>query len=415
MKKLSIIIPVFNERQTLALLIDKVKAALLPNGWDKEIILVDDGSTDGSREILEKYQNGLKIIYKKQNQGKGAAIKAGLEQAEGDYILIQDADLEYNPDNYLDLLKPIIDQRAEIVFGSRNLKKSNQHFNSYYYLGGWILTKIFNFLFATQLTDLATCYKVFPASLKQQLIKLPGNDFIFDGVELTRQLVQNGLVTEVPIDYIPRKRNAGKKIKWQDGCRFLWRMLKLRFSLDDLIRGWRFALVTGLVKEGAVIADIGCGEGSWLIKKILPRIRYAYGLDLRVAPVAGLNYKIFSVNFDQAESWPITPDSIDQVFMLAVLEHLNEPQRVVNLIYRSLKNGGQLILTTPTVASKPVLEFLAFKLGVIDVHEIKDHKHYFTKQELFKLLGAAGFKEVKHKYFELVMNQLVIAPKINKL
>ena len=228
--KLSIIIPCYNEKQTIESLIKRVKQAILPVDWTREIIISDDFSTDGTRDILKNYQSDCIIVFKEQNRGKGAAIKAALPMVTGDYIIIQDADLEYNPDNYLKMLEPIVKGESRVVFGSRLLNKGNKPFYFLYYYGGWLLTKIFNFLFSVKLTDLATCYKLFPASLKSELMAVTANDFVYDVVELTYILAIFAPIKDVSIIYEPRSKEEGKKINWRHGLKCFWAIFRIKFS-----------------------------------------------------------------------------------------------------------------------------------------------------------------------------------------
>ncbi len=231
--KLSVIIPVYNEVKTLEDIIKRVEAVNI----DKEIIAVDDGSSDGSLDILTRMANEgrIKLIKHDKNSGKGAAIKTGLRAATGDFIIIQDADLEYYPEDYPKLLEPIIGGEADIVFGSRNLGNNSVHISRYYFYGGLLSSKIFNFLFGTKFTDIHTCYKVFPKKLVSQLICLSSDDFVFDAVDLTYQLKNNGRVVEVPINYNARSAKEGKKLNWRHGVKCIIAMLGLRFNLNNLL------------------------------------------------------------------------------------------------------------------------------------------------------------------------------------
>lgn len=231
MNKLSIIIPCYNEGKTMNKVLKKVKEAKLPQDWEREIIIVDDGSEDNTKKILRELKDGdIKLIFKEKNEGKGAALKKGFEVVSGDYILIQDADLEYNPNDYIKLFQPIIKGKSDIVFGLRTLKRNDVPFSRLHFYGGLFICKIFNLLFGTKLADITTCYKLFPRNLISKLIYLPSNDFVFDAVELTYCLIMNGKIVEVPIDYRPRSRKEGKKINWRDGVRCLLSMLKIKFS-----------------------------------------------------------------------------------------------------------------------------------------------------------------------------------------
>ena len=406
---LSVIIPVFNEAKTLKEIINRVEAVDIY----KEIIAVNDGSSDDSLGILKQLAETGRIILvnHEKNMGKGAAIKSGLKVVKGDFIIIQDADLEYFPEDYHKLFEPIFNKKADIVFGSRNLGTNNVPFNKFYFYGGLIDSKIFNFLFGTNFTDIHTCYKLFPRNITPQLIELPGNDFVFDAIELTYQLKNNGRVVEVPIRYVARDIKEGKKLNWRHGVKCLIAMIGLKFNLDDLIRRLRLHMVTKNIKDGSIILDIGCGENFWFIKSNKDKFKYSFGIDKRAWPFETPDLKISNYDIDAQGDLPISENSVDQVFITAVLEHLNHPAEVLSKIYKVLKMGGELLLTTPTTASKPVLEFLAFKLGIIDRREIEDHKYYFSKKELLTLLKTVGFGNVKHQYFELGFNHFIKAKK----
>lgn len=225
--KLSIIVPAYNEEKTIQEIINRIKNVVLP--LDKEIIVVDDGSTDKTKYFLKELADEKKIILltHQKKQGKGAAIKTALTQAKGDFILVQDADLEYDPVNYPDLLEPLLKNKAVIVYGSRNLKKNPRSFLSYYW-GGKFLTSFLNLLFKTKLTDINTGYKVFRREILNNF-KLKENGFAFCE-EITCQAIKKGFkVKEIPIDYYPRTIKEGKKINWKDGLHSLRVILKNRF------------------------------------------------------------------------------------------------------------------------------------------------------------------------------------------
>jgi len=224
--KLSIIIPVFNEYETICELIRRVDAVQL----DKEIIIVDDGSTDGSRDLLNKYEgrDGFKVVYQSKNMGKGRSLRTGFEKAEGEIIIIQDADLEYNPKDYPILLEPILDGRADVVYGSRFLGGPHRVLFFWHYLGNRFLTTLSNMLTNINLTDMETGYKVFRRSVLDS-ISLRCNRFGFEP-EFTAKIARNKfIIYEVPISYAGRDYSAGKKINWKDGVAAIWFIVRFRF------------------------------------------------------------------------------------------------------------------------------------------------------------------------------------------
>tara|TARA_B100001029_G_scaffold179822_2_gene191354 strand:+ start:1215 stop:1916 length:702 start_codon:yes stop_codon:yes gene_type:complete len=216
--KLSIIIPCYNEKQT----IQKIVSKILNIKINKEIIIVDDGSIDGTKELIKlKFKNKeIKKIFHKKNLGKGAAIRSGQKLISGEIVIIQDADLEYYPSDYLKLIKPIINKQTKVVYGSRILGKKkykyNKNFYSYYrVLGNYILTIISNIINHQKLTDAHTCYKVFDSKLFRK-IKLEENDFAFCP-EITSKISNlNEYIIEIPIKYSGRNYQEGKKIRFVD-------------------------------------------------------------------------------------------------------------------------------------------------------------------------------------------------------
>lgn len=226
--KLSIIIPVFNEEKTISEILKRVEAVNLDN-WEKEIIVVNDGSTDETEKIIEKLLNNKFIVYFKhdKNQGKGAAIKTGLEKATGDFVLIQDADLEYDPNDYQKLLK-LIEEGSVVVYGSRNLDKNTQRGYFFYFLGGKLITTFCNLLFGSKLTDINTGYKLFKTEIIKSL-NLQSKGFEFCE-EVTAKILKRKIpIKEIAISYHPRTFKEGKKIKFKDGLIAILTLLKYRF------------------------------------------------------------------------------------------------------------------------------------------------------------------------------------------
>mgnify|MGYP003972171107 FL=1 len=224
--KLSVVIPVYNEKKTLNELILRVEAVSI----DKEVIIIDDASTDGTRDLLKKYEKkeGFEVIYRPKNKGKGAALRAGFEIVKGEVIIIQDADLEYNPKDFHVLLEPIFDKRADVVYGSRFLGGSHRVLFFWHYLANKFLTTLSNMFTNINLTDMETGYKAFRREVIES-ISLKSNRFGFEP-EFTMKVAQRKFVIyEVPISYDGRDYSEGKKINWKDGVAALWFILRFRF------------------------------------------------------------------------------------------------------------------------------------------------------------------------------------------
>lgn len=224
--KLSVIIPAYNEKNTIAEIIQRVRAM----EYHDEIIVVDDGSTDGTREILQQIpSNGdLTVLYHERNRGKGAAVRTAIERAQGDIVLIQDADLEYDPREYPDLLQPILEGRAKVVYGSRFLGGPRKTMFFSHMVGNKLLTFVTNILFDTILSDMETGYKVFQADVIKHM-PLKARRFEFEP-EITARVLRQGIrIYEVPISYNGREYWEGKKITWRDGFIAIWTLLRYRF------------------------------------------------------------------------------------------------------------------------------------------------------------------------------------------
>jgi len=229
--RISILIPVFNEARTLGDLLAQVDAATVA-GLEKELIIVDDGSTDGTRELLERLtglQTPVRVVFHGQNMGKGAAIRTALTYATGDLILIQDADLEYDPRDYEELLDPLLRGRADVVYGSRlRGGKPVRDFSLLYLWGNKGVTFVTNALYRAALTDMETGYKVFRADVIKNL-HIRANRFDFEP-EVTAKILKRGYkLVELPIAYYGRPHAEGKKLTWRDGFAAVWTLVKYRF------------------------------------------------------------------------------------------------------------------------------------------------------------------------------------------
>lgn len=226
---ISIIIPVLNEENTIDKIIQAIEAVDL-GSYRKEIVIIDDGSSDSTPNKLKKISQenkDVKVVTHKRNSGKGMAIRTGLANISGDIVIIQDADLEYDPQDYKVLIKPIIEDKAKVVYGSR-LLKNNKRGILRYYLGGRLVTFFTNLLYNSKITDEPTCYKVFKADIFKK-IKLTCKGFEFCP-EITAKVLKLGYkIYEVPISYFPRSQKQGKKINWRDGVKAIYYLFKYRF------------------------------------------------------------------------------------------------------------------------------------------------------------------------------------------
>jgi dolichol-phosphate mannosyltransferase len=224
--KLSVVMPAYNEEQTIREIVEKVLAVDI----EKELVIVDDGSKDSTRAFLSELdgRDGIHIILHERNKGKGAAVRTGIQNASGDIILIQDADLEYDPNDYPKLVQPIIEGQSDVVYGSRVKGTDFRHKYTLNLFAARLLSVMSNFLYGLNLTDEPTCYKVFRASLIKTL-SFNGNGFEWEP-EVTAKLGKRGVnIHEVPISYYSRTIKEGKKIKWIDGVKAIWTLIKYRF------------------------------------------------------------------------------------------------------------------------------------------------------------------------------------------
>ena len=230
-RRLSVVIPVYNEASSIEVILRRVLAVPI----EKEVVVVDDGSTDGTGEALARLQQELpiRVIRQPRNLGKGAAVRAGFREATGDILLIQDADLEYDPDDYPAVIQPILEGRADAVIGSRFLKQQPRFFTPHgepfftHYLGNKIIVWLTNLLYGFRATDYEGCYKAFTCDVVRST-PLTADSFELDNELICKLLRRRRRIVEVPIRYSPRIYRQGKKIRWHHGARIVWTILKWR-------------------------------------------------------------------------------------------------------------------------------------------------------------------------------------------
>jgi glycosyltransferase involved in cell wall biosynthesis len=228
-RSLTVLIPVYNERATVAEIIRRIRAVEIP--LTLQVIVVDDGSSDGSDKVLQALEDStVRVIRHTHNQGKGAAIRTGMESMTGDLLLIQDADLEYDPDDWPRLLEPILKGKARVVYGSR-FTGERKNMLPLHWFGNRMLSLVTNILYSSTLSDMETCYKLFDAEVLKG-ITLVSDRFEFEP-EITAKVMRRGFrIYEVPISYAGREANEGKKITWRDGFGAMAALIRFRFTKD---------------------------------------------------------------------------------------------------------------------------------------------------------------------------------------
>ncbi len=404
--KLSIIVPVYNERYLVAELLRRLVAAPIPSVGEREIIVVDDASTDGSVEILRGLAEtiaGLRLIEQPVNRGKGAAIRAGIDAASGDLIVFQDADLEYDPRDLELLVRPLVEDGADVVYGSRFHGSGRRRVLYYrHQLGNRLITILSNLLTDLNLTDVETCYKMFRAPLLQS-IPLRSNDFAME-VEITAKIAKrNFRIFEVPISYSGRTYQEGKKITWRDGFKALTTIVRY-WLIDDLYkqdaygarilhsleRARRFNrwIVSAIEPHvGSRVLEIGAGIGNisiWL----LPRERYVASdinpdyLHYLSNLAEGKPYMgVARLDLEDPAHFAALAESFDTVICLNVLEHVKDPARALDNIAMALRPGGRLLLYVPQKQSR---------YSTLD--EALGHRCRYERPQLESELAAAGLE-----------------------
>ena len=408
-KKLSVLVPVYNERYLVGELLRRVMEAELPGGLEREVVVVDDGSTDGTRELLAElaapYSGVVRVYYHERNRGKGAAICTAVEQATGDLAIIQDADLEYDPSEHGRVLAPILEGAADVVYGSRFLVRDRRRVLYFWHsLGNRFLTGLSNLCNNLTLTDMETCYKAFRMSVLKS-IPIRSRRFGLEP-EITAKVAKRGYrIFEVPISYDGRTYDEGKKITWRDGFRALFVILKY-WLIDDLYneRYGQAILhrLSGAPRLNRWIADrvrpflgdrvleIGAGIGN-LSRVLAPRARYIAS-DIDPLCLEALENRfalrpqmeIARIDVAEAEHFAPYTGKMDTVVCLNVLEHVEDNLGGLRNIHNVLGPGGRAILLVPR--GKRLYGSLDRAVG---------HVRRYTRQELADKLAQAGFEVEK--------------------
>ncbi|MFN7936551.1 MAG: glycosyltransferase [Bryobacteraceae bacterium] len=402
---LSILVPLYNEEEFAAAILQRVIDAPLPQNLSREIIVVDDASNDGSAEVLEQfatqYPSLIKVLRHPINRGKGAAIRTALEHACGEFSIIQDADLEYNPAEYEKLLNPLLDGRADAVFGSRFLVSSERRVLYFWHaLANWLLTNTCNIAADLNLTDMETCYKAFRTSLVRS-IPLRSNRFGIEP-ELTIKLARReARIYEVPISYHGRTYAEGKKIGFSDAVAALAVILRYALSSDiykdtgpeileafsaaESFNRWMADTIHPYVGES--VLEIGAGIGN-LSRQLIARRKRYIATDLDAEHLARLASRLQhrpNVSFLQCDlanpaHFENLREAVDTVVCLNVLEHVEPEQTALRNIHDALIPGGRAIILVPQGQ---------WAYGNID-HALGHHRRY-SRPQLHDAVTAAGF------------------------
>ena len=412
--KLSVIIPVYNEIHTIGETLSRILQVDLP----KEVIMVDDFSTDGTREFLKEWvadrskevKDEVRILFQPKNMGKGAALRSGFKEATGDIILIQDADLEYHPMEYPKLIEPILDGRADVVYGSRFLGSPRRVLMFWHTLGNKFLTFLSNLCTDLNLTDMETGYKVFKKEVLDH-IHLKSNRFGFEPEVTAKIAKMNYRIYEVPISYSGRDYWEGKKIKWIDGLKAIFSIFRYNFfdtETEDIVyqtlqrmkrlrryNRWIFSKFHPFL--GRRVLEIGSGIGN--ITKFLLDRDFIMATDVEPKYLNLLKntfgqYKKFRIeNFDISGSDidRYRQYRIDSVICFNVLEHIEKEDRALENIFNLLEPKGRLLLFVPSHR---------WLYGSLD-HHLSHHRRY-DREELKEKLEKIGFQVILLKHFNRI-------------
>jgi len=410
MSKLSVLMPVYNESRTLRTIVKRVLDA--PVSMEIELVCVDDGSSDGSLSILRELAEAdprIVVVAQPRNMGKGAAIRAAVDAMTGDIGIIQDADLEYSPDDYPRIVAPILDGVADAVYGSRFASSEVRRVLFFWHaLGNRLLTMLSNMANDLNLTDMETCYKAVRGDLLKRL-RLTSDRFGLEP-EMTARLARSGArIYEVPISYYGRTYAEGKNIGWRDGMEALWLIFKFRFldtrhlndsghvTLESLgaapgISRWMLGQFDSYL--GSRVLEVGCGAGN-LTRHLIDRERLV-AVDIDPAHVDIVrskyghleNLSVLQGDLMDPTLYSRLDGDFDSVVCINVLEHLEQPDVAVRGFKEVLRSGGHALILVP--AHDWLFSAADLALG---------HATRYSRDELFWLLEDAGFEIVSIEQF----------------
>ena len=408
MTTLSVLMPVYNEARTLRTIVDRVLSSPIDLGI--ELVCVDDCSSDSSLKILHELADAdprIKVIAQPKNMGKGKAIRTAVEHMTGDIAIIQDADLEYDPNEYPRVIGPILDGRADAVYGSRFTASPERRVLFYWHsLGNKVLTALSNMANDVNLTDMETCYKAFKADVLRNL-RLTSDRFGIEP-EITARLAHVGArIYEVPISYHGRTYAEGKSIGWKDGAQALWLIFKFRFLDTQASNDPGHAMLESLAAAPGVarwtvaqfnphlgnrVLEAGCGAGN-LTGHLLDREnltvvdvddRHLVQIRRRFGHLE--NVDVVQGDLQNPELYDRLTGEFDNVVCVNVLEHLDRPEVTVSQFFKAIRSGGKAMILVP-----------AHDWLFSDADKAIGHRRRYTRDSLRKLLEDAGF-EVERLY-----------------